>query len=236
MPKSITSPDDFGIEIWKWFDCRIQIKDRLMGGIPHSPELIKGWLGSKFAEEKDRDKIAKATASELKEMADSKEDGTWNGFKFDEKEGLYVESRQVKAMIKEAASVLRVKLGIAAFKAKVAERIFIEPDKIFLGRMEPDGREERPISAMTAMGPINALKRTDYIETPVLEFRIKALNDPLVAKNKDKIHPEAYLPLLLGYAQDNGFGADRSQGYGQFHMEKFEMANQNGTPSPQEEI
>jgi hypothetical protein len=89
--------------------------------------------------------------------------------------------------------------------------------------MTPDGSEESPVHAMTPQGPISALKRVDYVETPTLTFTIRALKTPLVTKAKDKIAPQAYVRTILEYCQDGGLGADRSQGYGKFLVEEFKV-------------
>ncbi|GAJ16983.1 unnamed protein product, partial [marine sediment metagenome] len=62
-------------------------------------------------------------------------------FKRDEK-GLYYEARCVRAHIKDVANVLQGFLGIKALKSKVANRVYVEPAKIYLGKEEPDGSED----------------------------------------------------------------------------------------------
>jgi len=132
---------------------------------------------------------------------------------------------QVKAMLKEAANILKGKFNLNAFKARVAERVFVIEDRISLGVVEPTGSFEEHIHAMTPQGPISALRRLDYVEQAEIRFRIRALDEPMVTKGtpKRQIFPAAYLPILLEYAQERrpGGGTGR-QGYGQFDLISIE--------------
>jgi CRISPR/Cas system CSM-associated protein Csm4 (group 5 of RAMP superfamily) len=140
----------------------------------------------------------------------------WNGFKSDDK-GIYIEGRQVKAMLKESANIVKSKVDMTALKARISERVFVVEDRIHLGTDTPSGVHDSVVHAMTAQGPISALKKSDYVNTPTISFTLKVLDEPLVTKTKkNKITPSAYLPLLLNVAAEQGLGADRSQGYGKF--------------------
>ena len=157
----------------------------------------------------------------MDQARDETEKATWVGFKHDEA-GLYIEGRQVKAMLKEAASVLRVRFDIAAFKSKVAERLYVTDQRIHLGVSEPTGSDERPIHVQTPQGPRSALKRSDYVDNAQLKFTIKALDDPMkTIREKNKVLPSAYVPALLEYASENGLGADRSQENGKFSVDSI---------------
>jgi hypothetical protein len=103
-------------------------------------------------------------------------------------------------------------LDVKNFKSKLAERVFVEPAMILLGK-EPDGTDERVVHVMTAMGPRSSFKKYDYYDAPEISFTLKVLNDGVVT--------EHHLRTILEYAQDNGLGADRSQGFGQFDLMEF---------------
>ncbi len=90
----------------------------LHGGIPADANKATGWIASKMGLKDDmlRDMVVKtmeergtveaATSEDITdaagEIADLKQ---LNGFKRDDDDGLYIEGRQVKAMLKEAASI-----------------------------------------------------------------------------------------------------------------------------------
>ena len=67
--------------MWQKFEVEIQMRTRIVGGIPKSPEMIKGWLQSRGLED-----LEEATKEE---MADQLTEGQWQGFKKDET-GIYI--------------------------------------------------------------------------------------------------------------------------------------------------
>lgn len=231
------------MELFKRYAVTLTIKNRLVGGIPTSPELIKGWISANMpaVDEAEREKLALKTADELHGAAEAKAEGMWTTFKKDA-EGIYLEDRNVKAMFKECANILREKLikdekaaktkptaGDKAeketksrytnLKSKLAERLFVEETKIrFTRKGKPvlavDGNEERAIHVFTAQGPRSALKRCDYVEGPFeLNFTLRLLDDGI-------IDPEL-VSTLLEYGGWNGMGSDRSQGNGLFTVASF---------------
>lgn len=192
--------------MWQKFEVEIQMRNRIVGGIPKSEEMIKGWLQSRGLEDLEE--------STKEEMADQLTEGQWQGFKKDD-DGLYIEARQVKAMLKEAANIIR---HIIKFKgpmrARLAERLFVTPDHISLSCEEPTDCFERPIHVMTRLGPRTALKRCDFVEKAKLVFDLWLLNDGKITGGQ--------LAQLFQYAGEAGLGADRSQGEGKFDVLKLE--------------
>ena len=88
----------------------------------------------------------------------------------------------------------------------------------YLDRKEPDGNEEGPIHVQTPLGPRTALKKVDYCEGVELTFEIWVL----------KTHPsdsrylgEKDIVEMLTFGQEDGIGADRSQGMGKFDVADF---------------
>jgi hypothetical protein len=81
------------------------------GGTPTDPKVAEGWLKTKLGIDKD-DLVREAVAEVMVERGVSAEEATaevsknkhLNGFKRGE-HGLYIEGRQVKAAIKEAANI-----------------------------------------------------------------------------------------------------------------------------------
>ncbi len=222
------------LNMWKRISITLGIRNRIGGGIPNDPELIKGWVAAnmKSATEEAQQKIVTATLAELPAMTEEKADGMWTTFKVDPK-GIYIEGRQVKAMFKECANILRDKLideekkskskDEAAknlytnLKSKVAERLFVEEDHIHIlkeGKPLPksDGNEERAIHVLTPQGPRSALKRVDFVAGPAtLKFNVRYLDE----NNKGVVSLDL-IKAILEFGGWNGLGADRSQGNGLF--------------------
>ncbi len=194
--------------MWRHHTVTLQFRDKIAGGIPKSTGMIEGWLNAR-----NKPELIDQTAEEMGDQLDETIDTMWTGFKSDEK-GLYIETRQVKAMFKEAANVIRHAIGFKGFmRARIAEKVFIYPDKVYLGVTEPSGREEKPIHVMTRQGLRSALKRYDYVERPRITFNLKVLDDGQIT--------DKHLGDILEYAQDAGLGADRSQGMGKFDLVEF---------------
>ena len=118
-------------------------------------------------------------------------------------------------MLKESANIcksfVRVNGKPVPLRARLAERVFVEPRLIPLGVAEPTGSREKPVHVMTARGPRSALKRTDYVSHVKLVCRLKVLDDGFIS--------ERVLRTILDHASANGLGCDRSQGYGTFDYE-----------------
>lgn len=227
------------MNLWTRFNITIQIRNRIIGGTPVNPQLIEGWVKAHVPDESKRAKLVEATKEELADAVTEAVDESRCTFKRNDM-GLYIEGRQLKAMFKEAANILRPMLEksekkdtkksrFTALRAKLAERLFVEEERVHLTRLdgsrirEPDGNEERAIHVMTAMGPRTALKSVDWVGPCEINFTIKLLNDGVVDIDLVKI--------LLEYAGENGLGADRSQGNGLFDVTSIIEAEE---PRPEE--
>jgi hypothetical protein len=128
--------------------------------------------------------------------------------------GLYYEARCVRAHIKDCANQLQGILGIKALKAKVANRVYVEPAKIYLGKSEPDGSEVRIIHAMTMKGPRSSLKTIDYVTDAKLNFTLRVLEDGVIDRD--------ILEAIFEYGGTHGMGQERSQDWGKYELVKLE--------------
>lgn len=220
-------------ELFNTYRCGIEFRDKIMGGIPMDPNVIKGWLTSKMGLSKDAE-IVSRMAQTLRELgADLPDEPTIedmneaaellantqqsNGFKRDEN-GLYIEGRQVKAMLKEVTNILfagqrwgKTRKGPKGF---LAERVFPEQDRIYLGRDEADGAELFVGHVSGPQGMRSTLTYYQYVERAHIEF------DVLATKDADE---EIDWPILWLHAQENGLGALRSQGHGRFDVVQWDL-------------
>jgi hypothetical protein len=227
------------------FTATLRFIDQVRGGIPKNPATIEGWIRSRIDDlhvvdtlaekvkrgsEEERIALAERliattktemglsdlSPDQLKEVSEA----VWNGFKSDEN-GLYLEGRCIKAMIKESANIIKniPAMGeFSALKARIAERFFVEETKVYLGLSQPHGTHEGFVHAMTPMGPISALKKVDYVEQATIVFTVRTLNTTFTNKEKNKMTPLEMLKVVLAHAAWNGLGAERSQGHGRFDV------------------
>jgi hypothetical protein len=203
-----------------------------MGGVPKDPAVVEGWL---------RAKTGVTDSQEIQTMMRRTmiEQGTWRenmspeeieeasrkvaearetaGFKRDPEGGLYIESRQIKALLKEATNILYAgdKWGATRKgpKSFLAERVFVEPDMLWLGRTEPDGVHLAIGHPSGPQGPKSTLGYHEYTQRSEIEFEVKV--------TRDSIEPEWWADIWV-QSQELGLGALRSQGFGKFDLLEWE--------------
>lgn len=148
---------------------------------------------------------------ELKEIrsADIKA-SSWNTFEVD-KDGLFIEERNVKAMLREAGMITTVGKR-AGFGDFVRSGVFAKPEKIHLKRDEstikkPDGYIDRIVLTKGRCKNRCALKRLDFVTQPHIDFELWVA---AVALSDEEVQSL----FLLG--QEVGLGACRTQGFGKF--------------------
>ena len=102
-----------------------------------------------------------------------------------------------------------------AFRSKVANKVYVMTDRIRLGKMEPDGTIQRFIQAITPKGPRSTIKYIDYVMAPRLSFDLNVLDDGVIT--------EEHLRTIFEYGAVHGIGQERSQGFGRYTLEVFEL-------------
>ena len=142
------------------YAARLVFRDKLLGGVPKDPKLIEAWLRSR-AGLTDGDEVRHTMLRTLVELGVDVDASMsfeqlemaseavaarkqTTGFKIGER-GLYLEARQVKAMLKESTNIVfgGERFGPTRKTAKpyLAERVFVEPDQLWLGVREQAGVE-----------------------------------------------------------------------------------------------
>jgi len=224
---------DAASNLFERYRARMVFRDKLIGGVPKDPKLIEGWLRARPGLQ-DAQGIRQAMLRTLADLGvDVQEDMTFEqleqasaalaarkqttGFKVGE-HGLYVEARQVKAMLKESTNILFAgeRWGVTRKgpRSFLAERVFVEPDKLWLGRQEPTGVELMIGHLSGPTGPRSTLGYHEYVQQPLLEFTVPAVRDALTRERW------AHIWVL---AQEKGFGALRSLGFARFYLERWEL-------------
>lgn len=218
--------------IWKRYKVVLQFTGRLCGGVPMDANMLIPWLKSRMAseprfrqllEEMDRvpsiEEIAEGVAEtlpDLEEQAEAQGRAMTLGFQQDER-GLFVRGGNFRAHLKDCARVLAgiLKAANALSSGQFVNKVYVEDDRLYLGRSEPDGMYDQPIHAWTPQGQINALKRVLYVEQPRLEFTLRVLNDDSVG--------EDILRAVFEYGCTHGFGGERKLGNGRYAVARLEL-------------
>jgi hypothetical protein len=216
----------------------------LRGGVPSDPKVAEGWIRSKFqakdhvirelvqqviAERKVPVPGGERSATVDEAIAEVADQRTLNGFKRDPDGQLCIEGRQVKAMIKEAANIRWAKgrWGATAkgTKAWFAEHVFVPEDKIAVRSAdgtpltEPDGVAQDFVHARFGA----AIKLAEFVENVHVSFLVKADWDLDAERAKEGEGPRSWGHLWVT-AEQQGIGADRSQGFGTFKVVAWDRA------------
>ena len=237
-PTTNTSPPArrkvFGTDatLWTTYRATLAFRDKLVGGVPKDPKLIEGWLRSRAGIEDSQDlrmavlrTLSEVDSSGASAAVDAADDVAaalvaqkrTTGFKCAPDLGLYVEGRQIKAMLKESTNIVfageRWGPTRKAARSFFAERVFVDPDRIPLGVAEPSGVETIIGHISGPTGPRSTLGNYEYVLQPVIDFRVLIL--------RDCIDAEQWRDIWC-LAQENWFGTLRSQGFGRFDVVEWE--------------
>jgi hypothetical protein len=209
-------------ELWREYNCELEILDRIYGGLPKSPEILEGFVKGKNLPPDMLERLKEEMGTDKAIEEDI--EGSWTGFKSDDT-GIYIETRQIKAMLKEAVGESELWKDIRGLKSRVAGAVFpkgqggTDLSHIYLNRdngpiTEPDGWEETVGHVTGPQGRRSILKRKDYVEKPTIKFTMKV---------GGKTVKKSVLEYLLGFGEELGLGADRSMEHGKFKVTKFEQ-------------
>lgn len=188
----------------------------IAGGTPTNKDVARAWLKTKLAANDDliREAVAEVMAErgvEVEDALDAVVDNKHlNGFKRDLLQGLYIEGRQLKACIKEGASVAMsvgklprkwgaTNKGVVNF---VAEHIFVVQDHLYLGVTEPTGVMQRFVHTFRGTG----IQYEEYVDDAKVSFTVES---------DYEFSDEEWAALWLT-CERQGLGASRSQGFGRF--------------------
>lgn len=219
------------------YSTTIRFRNRVCGGTPKNPDLLKGWIA---ATTEHNDATTDQQVNEARAaLLEPTEEKSWNGFRGDELHGLYLEARQVKALFRECATMLRVTLEKRGSKQIFQHGFEIKgalnpthPERLYLGTKEPTASAEGPIHVDTAQGPRSAIKRVDYVENAMVTFEIWVL---ATDSGESRHIGEKELTRMLKFGQENGLGSDRSQGHGKFDVTAFSVVQRADRKDSSEE-
>lgn len=239
---------DAEVSLFTVFRAELQFRGKIMGGVPKDPEIIEAWLRSKagVTDEEELLHMLRKTVRELgaeltpdatmEEIIEASQqiagERQTNGFKRDDN-GLFIEGRKPKAMLKECTNALygkRERWGPTGKgpKSFLAEHVFIEPDRIYLGVDEPTGVD-------LIIGHVqgrSTLTYVEYVLRPRIEFFVylDELAVDVLLDQKDEVG-DRRLPKIFVHAQQNGLGALRSQSHGKFTLVAWEQVDRTHLPN-----
>jgi len=201
--------------MWKKYKVELEFNTPFASSTPKNPKDIEAMLEARMPSKLPPDPVSiPELASQVAEEVEATEEVErgYATFKRDD-EGLYYEARCVRAHIKDCANALQGLLGIRALKSKVAQRVYVEPEKLYIGKTEPDGSETRIVHAMTMKGPRSSLKTIDFVNDVRLGFNLKVLDDGVIT--------EDILRSIFEYGSTHGIGQERSQDWGRYRLAEF---------------
>jgi hypothetical protein len=194
----------------------------IVGATPSDPRVAEGWLRSKLGDSDDLIRELVSTTmldrgidrDEALQYVDSLKHLV--GFKRDEN-GLYLEGRCLKAAIKEAASV-----AVAAGKLNargwgttnkgllnfIAEHVMVVEDRLPLGVTEPTRVMQRFIHTFRG----NGIQYDEVVEDAEINFTVIA----------DHSFAEKEWAMIWLTGEQQGVGANRSQGFGRYQVTRWE--------------
>lgn len=220
-------------ELFTKYRVDLTFTGRVMGGIPQKPEMIEGWLKQRVmgGDEELRvmmirtledldiqlpDNPSREQIAEAAKRVAAEQHG--NTFRRDE-HGLFLSDYQIKAALKENTNILfageRWGTTKKGPKSYLSERVFVDEERIYLGRQEPDGTHLQIGHVTGPQGPRSTLTYYDFVEGASVTFTVSSMNDC--------IKPDQWKLIFLSM-QRNGLGALRSMGYGQFKVTGFQKA------------
>lgn len=194
----------------------------IAGGTPTDPNVAEGWIKTKLGATDDlvRQMVAETMVDRgvtadvaAEQVAMNKH---LNGFKRDE-QGLYIEGRQLKAALKEAASCAvaagklngrgwgKTNKGLLSY---LAEHVFIVEDRLHLGVTEPSGINQRFVHTFRGSG----IQYEEYVTDAKIDFTVMADHD----------FSERDWAAIWTSGEQQGIGASRSQGYGRYEVTRWD--------------
>lgn len=167
-----------------------------------------------------------ATYEEVVLMAERLGELKGNGFR-QNGDGVIIGGYQVKAALKESANIVFYGQRLGTYtrrnrtsgqdqetggkiaRSYLAERVWVDPDDIPLGREEPDGTHLVAGRVQTPQGERSTLNYYDYVTTPEISITVRSMADALTADQWE---------MIWVHAQENGIGSVRSLGHGRFDV------------------
>lgn len=193
--------------LYDYYKVSLRFRERVYGGIPKTKELIDNYVSSKFGVEN------LDLAEKLKGEMDIQEETEkiTTGFKRDKRGRPYLCDYQVKAMLRQAATRLKLTTatGKKGLKQDLTDGLFVDR-QIVLTLLTDLQTEDFVGHVTTRQGKRSILKASEYVEKAEIKFMVKILRAAVISKENLKDL------FLLG--QEIGLGSNRSFENGKFDL------------------
>lgn len=216
-------------QMWIRYRVEVQFTGRLAASIPLTPKEIMAMLEHRMPTRipPDAIPIEDLAAQVVEEVgADEEKVPGYATFPKDPYGLIYDEGRTWRGHIKDCAGILGqgIYKPLGAFKAKIANRVYIEEEIIPMFNSQGDrigeimGTGERFVHGMTAQGMRSSIKYIDYVVAPTESFTLLVLNDGIIT-------PEEHIQAIFEYGSTHGKGQERSEQWGRYRypLVKFEQ-------------
>lgn len=213
--------------MWNKYKVNMRFSNRVCGSVPMSKELVPIWLKSRMPKkEPDNSRPMEEIEKEVMDSIDETLEKTTLGFQKNKDGVLFVRGGTIKAHLKDCANQVKdavpnpapkkgePKVGIKAFRAKIANKVYIEEYAVIFVKdgkpvTESDGTYEQPIHVWAPQGQNNALKVINYLEKPAeLIFTLMLLEDKLITID--------VVRDIFSYGSVHGYGGERGLGEGRY--------------------
>lgn len=209
------------------FNCTIRFRDKVYGGVPKSREIIQNYVRGKYGSD---DTTLMETDVDL-DMEEETEKIT-NVFRCDDR-GIYIGSYQVKAAIKQYASLCRFTVKKRGTKQTVKESLFVKGrigdeftgEKIYFQELatKADGTDDIAGQVSTPQGQRSILKASEFMLRRTLQFEVWILDVRVgtTAASKDLTADD--LRFCLEFGQECGIGSNRTYESGKYNLLVYEQ-------------
>jgi hypothetical protein len=254
-PERVTGIFDKVTANYTRYRVTLRFVGAVVGGTPKDQKLIEGWIKAKGRITDDEADLQRLILRTMEQQGRVPDDPTeaqqfvedavsavadqahGNGFKLNAK-GLYLESRQVMALLREATNSIYAgeRFGKTAKGAKnyLVENLFVEELTIPLGRDKPDVVMPFTGHVSGPSGPRSTLTYYDVCWRPTISFTLRIRNETktteMVAGKVRKLSEDLFedpridegrLKAILEHGQFLGLGSLRSQGAGVFRVQSL---------------
>jgi hypothetical protein len=211
-------------ELWTRYRVTWDFPGNLCGSVPKDPNLIEPWLESRKPAAtspygKSIPEIQEEIISTLGEPEEPIEEEIKRmalGFQHLNGE-MVMRGATVRAHLKDCARIVGTMyvgrlVGQKQFSTKIINGVYNEEYWIPVTRHDgtpvsgPDGSREIMVHARGPQGPINALKRVDFVTDVRMVFTLKVMSG---------IH-RSDLDILMQYGAVHGYAGERSMGEGRY--------------------
>jgi hypothetical protein len=239
------------------FDVEIELEEKMLGTVPKNKEVYATYIAAKgkeiLAKEAAKRKAvphasgidsdgeggvdgeaAAAVATLVDEEVETVQDleeRAWTGFHKDQ-DGYFLYDYAVKGFLCEAGRTLKESGLVKQIQDKCKRYLFVKPRKI---RLPVEGKLdvlERPLRALTPLGPRTTVVRSDVIpEGTKIAFQLHLLKGGGLTKG--------IIEEILSYGQYIGIGQWRTASWGRFAVLKFQevkKARKAKEPEEAEEV